>query len=137
MPAHTETGDSSSFAVIISAVLGIDIVDQLFAHISFIAVGRIDGAIPIPTVQAVGSYDDHIEIRSHLSQIGFCIGGPRIVTSSITVEQIGYRVFFLCILGIAGRQDNDIFNLFFHGRTVNRDRVYFLGLSWEVCPDQK
>ena len=51
------------------------------------------------------------------------------------MEQIGYRVFFLCILGIAGRQDNDIFNLFFHGRTVNRDRVYFLGLSWEVCPD--
>jgi hypothetical protein len=79
VPAHTETGDSSSFAVIISAVLGIDIVDQLFAHISFIAVGRIDGAIPIPTVQAVGTYDDHIEIRSHLSQIGFCIGGPRIV----------------------------------------------------------
>lgn len=94
MTTHAEAGDGPSGAVGDGPVVFVDVFDELFGHEGFIAVVGICRAVPVPAVAAaIGADGDAVDFGDILGQFG---AGPvdiDAVISSVSVQQIDYRIF--------------------------------------------
>lgn len=129
MSAHAEAGDGAMRSVGDGRIMGIDIGDKLFAYKGFIADRRVDRAVEIPAiVSAVGRYENDIHCVCFFLQLWGC-GWPLGIIAAVAVKEIddgeagivataGMTVCFCC-----GWLDNDAFNVFVHGGTVDEDGV--------------
>jgi hypothetical protein len=127
MSAHAEAGDGAMCSVGDGGVMSIDVWDKLFAYKGFIPDRRVDRAVEIPAVvSAVGRYEEDVHFICFLLQLWGC-GWPLGIIAAVAVKEVddgetggaGAAVLTVCFCWL----DDDAFNVFVHGGTVDEDGV--------------
>lgn len=129
MSAHAEAGDGAMRSVGDGRIMGVDVGDELFAHKGFIADRRVDRAVEIPAVvSAVGRYEKDILFVCFFLQLWGC-GWPLGIIAAVAVKEVDDgEAEFAAAAGVmagicCGWLDDDAFNVFVHGGTVDEDGV--------------
>ena len=118
VPTHAQACDGASRTVGTGRIVRVDVLNQFFGDKRFVAIGRIDGAVPIPTVVSVGADKNHPFAVGDFFQFGLD-GYPRLGVPAMPVQKIDGRTGF----GRFVRRNHNDRYVLFHPFAVDRQRV--------------